>query len=375
MKIAVNTRLFLKDKMEGMGWFGYESLKRIVQNHPEHRFIFIFDRPYSPEFVFANNVTPVVLFPPTRHPFLWFVWLECMLPFVLRKHKADLFLSPDGMISLLSNTKSLAVIHDLNFIYYKKDMPFWVEKYYNFFFPRFAKKSVRLATVSEYSKKDIVLNYGIDADKIDVVYNGANLLYRPISEPEKTATKKEWSEGNDYFLFVGAMHPRKNIVNLFKAFDAFKAKSKSVVKLVIVGNKMYWRADIEACFEAMQFKKDVVFTGRLSPEKLKNVLGAAMALTYVPYFEGFGIPIVEAFYCDVPVITSTITSMPEIAGDAALLVDPFSVTEIAEAMGKIEGDADLRFALIEKGKIRRQEFTWDKTADKLWNCIEKALAT
>lgn len=361
--------------MEGMGWFGYESLKRIVQNHPEHRFIFIFDRPYSPEFVFANNVTPVVLFPPTRHPFLWFVWLECMLPFVLRKHKADLFLSPDGMISLLSNTKSLAVIHDLNFIYYKKDMPFWVEKYYNFFFPRFAKKSVRLATVSEYSKKDIVLNYGIDADKIDVVYNGANLLYRPISEPEKTATKKEWSEGNDYFLFVGAMHPRKNIVNLFKAFDAFKAKSKSVVKLVIVGNKMYWRADIEACFEAMQFKKDVVFTGRLSPEKLKNVLGAAMALTYVPYFEGFGIPIVEAFYCDVPVITSTITSMPEIAGDAALLVDPFSVTEIAEAMGKIEGDADLRFALIEKGKIRRQEFTWDKTADKLWNCIEKALAT
>jgi glycosyltransferase involved in cell wall biosynthesis len=374
LKIAVNTRLFLKDKMEGMGWFGYESLKRIVLAHPEHDFIFIFDRAFSSEFIFASNVTPVVLFPPTRHPFLWVIWFEFMLPFVLRKHKPDLFLSPDGMISLLAKTKSLAVIHDLNFIYYRKDMPFLVESYYNFFFPRFAKKSVRLATVSEYSKMDIVKNYGISADKIDVVYNGSNALYQPISEEEKTTTKKELTSGNSFFLFVGAMHPRKNIVNLFRAFDAFKIQSKSLTKLVVVGNKMYWRSDIEAAYEAMEHKDEVVFTGRLTPEKLKNVLGSALALSYVPYFEGFGIPIVEAFYCEVPVITSKLTSMPEIAGDAALLVDPFSVDSIAAALFRIENEPELRAQLIEKGKIRRQEFSWDKTAAKLWSSIEKALA-
>lgn len=359
--------------MEGMGWFGYESLKRITEKHPEHEFLFIFDRPYHEDFIFAKNVTPLVVFPPTRHPLLWIIWFELMLPFVLRKHKPDLFLSPDGMLSLLSKTKSLAVIHDLNFIYYKKDMPWLVEKYYNFFFPRFAKKSVRLATVSEYSKMDIVRNYGIDASKIDVVYNGSNALYSPISEEEKNKTKMEITSGNAYFLFVGAMHPRKNIVNLFKAFDAFKSQSKETIKLVIVGNKMYWRDDINACYEAMQFKNDVVFTGRLAPEKLKAVLGAALALTYVPYFEGFGIPIIEAFYSEVPVITSNITSMPEVAGDAALLVNPFSIEEISEAMKKIAEQPALRNQLIEKGRIRRQEFSWDKTAAKLWLSIEKAV--
>ena len=225
--------------MEGMGWFGYESMKRITQRHPEHEFIFIFDRPFDPAFVFAKNVTPLVLFPPTRHPLLWITWFEVMLPLVLRKHKPDLFLSPDGMISLLSRTKSVAVIHDLNFIYYRKDMPRMVEKYYNFFFPRFARKAARIATVSEYSKRDIIKNYGIVADKIDVVYNGANLMYEPIPEEKKREIKKELTGGENYFLFVGAMHPRKNIVNLFKAFDVFKNKEKSLTKLVVVGNKMY----------------------------------------------------------------------------------------------------------------------------------------
>lgn len=359
--------------MEGMGWFGYESLKRITQNHPEHEFVFIFDRPFDPEFVTAKNVTPVVLFPPTRHPFLWIFWFEISLPFVLRKHKPDLFLSPDGMISLLSRTKSLAVIHDLNFIYYKKDMPFLVEKYYNFFFPRFAKKAVRLATVSEYSKNDIIKNYGIAAHKIDVVGNGSNLLYSPISEQLKLLIRNEITAGKNYFLFVGAMHPRKNIVNLFKSFDAFKAQSKAETKLVIVGSKMYWRADIDACYEAMKYKSEVVFTGRLAPEKLKEVLGGALALTYVPYFEGFGIPIVEAMNCDVPVITSNITSMPEIAGDAALLVNPFSVEEITAALVKLNEDETLRRNLIEKGRIRRANYSWDRTAAQLWNCIEKAM--
>ncbi len=373
LKIAVNTRLFLKNKMEGMGWFGFESLKRITQNHPEHEFLFIFDRPYDPEFIVSQNITPVVLFPPTRHPLLWIIWFEVMLPFVLRKHKPDLFLSPDGMISLLSKTKSLAVIHDLNFIYYKKDMPILVEKYYNFFFPRFAKKSIRIATVSNYSKNDIEKNYGIASSKIDVVGNGANPLYVPISEIIKAQVKEEISKGNDYFLFVGAMHPRKNIVNLFKAFEAFKRESNSATKLVIVGSKMYWRKDIEVAYTQMHFKEEVIFVGRLAPEKLRTVIGGALALTYVPYFEGFGIPIVEAMYCDVPVLTSNITSMPEIAGDAALLVNPFSIIEIAAAMQRLDKDEVLRNNLIEKGRVRRNEFSWDKTAEKLWNSIEIAL--
>ena len=359
--------------MEGMGWFAFESLKRIVLNHPEHEFIFIFDRPYEEEFIFSKNVTPVVLFPPTRHPFLWIFWFEISLHFIFRKHKPDLFFSPDGMISLTSNVKQMAVIHDLNFIYYKKDVPFFVEKYYNFFFPRFAKKAVRLATVSEYSKNDIVKNYHIDADKIDVVYNGANVLYTPINEQQQAIVKGEFTDGENYFLFIGSMHPRKNLVNLFRAFDSLKIQTNSKTKLLIVGEKMYWTNEMNIAFEALQYKDEIIFAGRLFPEKLKNVLAAALALTYVPYFEGFGIPIVEAMYCDVPVITSNVTSMPEVAGDAALLVNPFSIEEIADAMITMETNPAVREQLIEKVKLRKNQFSWDKTAEKLWTSIENAL--
>lgn len=359
--------------MEGMGWFGFESMKRIAINHPEHEFIFIFDRPYHSDFICSSNVKAKVLFPPTRHPFLWIFWFEISLPFYLFRIKPDLFVSPDGMISLLSSTKSVTVIHDLNFIYYKNDMPFLVEKYYNFFFPRFAKKANRLATVSHYSKQDIVKNYGVPENKIDVVGNGSNELYQPIGEELKSSVRIEFSQGEPYFLFVGAMHPRKNIANLFKAFDKFKTTTGSKTKLVIVGSKMYWRADINQAYESMQHKSEVIFTGRLAPEKLKEVIGAALALTYVPYFEGFGIPIIEAMFCDVPVITSNVTSMPEIAGDAALLVDPFSIDDISSAMQQMDSSSALRHELIAKGRIHRSAYSWNSTADKLWDCIAKAL--
>ena len=123
----------------------------------------------------------------------------------------------------------------------------------------------------------------------------------------------------------------------------------------------------------MKFKQDVLFTGRLSTDNLKNVLGSAMAMTYVPYFEGFGIPILEAMNCDTPVITSNLTSMPEVAKEAALLVDPFSVDSISSAMVLIYQDKNLRNNLIEKGRKRKLDFSWNKTANELWKSIEKTI--
>ena len=123
----------------------------------------------------------------------------------------------------------------------------------------------------------------------------------------------------------------------------------------------------------MRFANDVVFSGRLNADELMQVLGASLALTYVSYFEGFGIPIVEAFRCGIPVITSNVTSMPEVAGDAALLVDPFQPVSIAGAMKKLAEDESLQNDLIQKGQARKNEFTWQRTADLLWESIEKAI--
>jgi glycosyltransferase involved in cell wall biosynthesis len=373
MEIVVNTRLLLKDKLEGIGWFSYETLKRITNDHPEHHFVFLFDRAYDEDFIFADNITPLILSPPARHPFLFYWWFEFSVADFLNKFKPDLFLSPDGYMSLKSNCKQLAVIHDISFEHYPKDVSWLVRKYYTHFFPKFARKANRIATVSEFSKNDIATHYKIDASKIDVVYNGCNESYMPVNEEIKLKTKKTFSKNCDYFLFVGSLHPRKNISRLFEAFDKFKDTASNDIKLVIVGEKYRWTTEIKKTYLNMKFKQDVLFTGRLSTDNLKNVLGSAMAMTYVPYFEGFGIPILEAMNCDTPVITSNLTSMPEVAKEAALLVDPFSVDSISSAMVLIYQDKNLRNNLIEKGRKRKLDFSWNKTANELWKSIEKTI--
>lgn len=381
--IAVNTRFLIKDKLEGIGWFTYETLKRITKNHPEQQFLFLFDRPFSEEFIFSDNVSPLVIGPQARHPFLWYWWFEQSLPKILHKYEPDVFLSTDGFLPLSTFTpagmkqcKLVPVIHDLNFEHYPDDIPFLARKYYKKYFPLFAKKASRIATVSEYSKQDISKLYKITVDKIDVVYDGANELFVPAPKERRTLKLPLGLEQKDlYFLFVGALHPRKNITRLLLAFDQFKRAEPSEIKLVIVGEKMFMTSEMEQAYRKMSFRNEVIFTGRLGIESLKEVMAGAFSLVFVPYFEGFGIPIVEAMYCDVPVIASNVTSMPEVAGDAGLLVDPFSVDSIKEGMVKIYKDGALRARLIENGRIQREKFSWDNTADKLWNCMEKAIAT
>ena len=370
MKIAVNTRLLLKDKLEGIGWVAYECLRRIVKSHPEVEFYFIFDREPDQRFVFADNVKPVVLFPQARHPFLYIAFFEFAVARFLRKQKPDLYLSTDGYLSLRSKTKQLAVFHDLNFEHFPQDFPKIHLWHYKKFFPKYARKADRIITVSEFSKKDICDCYGINPDKIDVAYNGANEAFKPISEEIQNEIRQKYTDGNPYFMFVGSLHPRKNLARLFTAFDMFKSKNDNKVKLVIVGNKKWWTEPIKNAYDAMKHKDDVVFAGRLSVEDLHLVTASALASVYVSYFEGFGIPIVEAFKCDTPVITSNVTSMPEVAADAALLVDPFKIESIAEAMEKML-DEDVRKSLIEKGKVRREDFSWEKAAECWWKSIEK----
>jgi len=352
----------------------FETLQRIVRDHPEHTFYFIFDRKYDEKFIFSDNVIPVVIGPPARHVSLFYIWFEYSIPHTLKKIKPDLFVSPDAYNSLRSPFKSLLVIHDLNFEHYPEKMPWLIRKYYRHFTPLFARKADRLATVSEFSKQDIIKQYDIDPAKIDVVYNGVNKDYIPVNENIKKELKEKYTGGNDFFIYVGALIDRKNLDNLFKAFDLFKKTTKENIKLLIVGSKMWYNKDLKLTLDAMQYKDDVVFSGRLPIEELCRATASATAMTYVSYFEGFGIPILEAFAAGVPVITSNVTSLPEVAGNAALLVDPFDVEEISSAMKNLAENENLREDLIQKGFQRCQAFSWDLSAQYLWRSIEKTIA-
>jgi glycosyltransferase involved in cell wall biosynthesis len=373
MRIAVNTRLLLKGKLEGIGWFTYQTLVRIVKDHPEHEFIFFFDRPYDPSFVFAPNVTPVVVHPQARHPILFYIWFEWSIPFMLRKYKADLFLSPDSYMSLSTKVPTCLVIHDLAFEHYPEHFVLSHRLYWRHYSPLFAKKAKRIATVSTFSKMDIVKHYGISPDNIDVVYNGAHDEYKPLTAAEREDVKKKYADGCEYFVFAGALHPRKNIVNLLKAFVAFKKRQPTNMKLVIVG-RLAWKYDeVEQMRQEMPFKDEVKWVGYMNVDELSQVIGGAYALVYASLFEGFGIPILEALQCDVPAIVSNTSSMPEVAGDAALLVDPADPEDIAAKMHQLYKDEALRARLIANARQQVKKFDWQGSADRLWQSMMRCV--
>lgn len=372
MQIVVNTRLLLKNKLEGIGWFTYQTLKRITVNNPQHHFVFLFDRNYDEEFIFADNITPIILPPQARHPILYYIWFQHSVKSLLNRMQPDLFFSPDGFLSLGAKCNQLPVIHDLNFVEHPKDLKWLTSKYYNHYFPKFAAHAGRIATVSEYSKQEIIKNYSIDSAKIDVVYNGINAFFKPLKGSDKIAVKNKFTSDKNYFVSVGSLHPRKNIINLIHAFAAFKTDSRSDIKLVLAGPHFWGLSEINTAIETNKLKDDVIFTGRLDNEELALVLGSALALTFIPYYEGFGIPLIEAMQAQVPIITSNVTSLPEVAGNAALFVNPFNRDEIKNAMLKLYQDEGLRNDLIKKGLQQKEKFSWDKSAELLWTSIEKA---
>ena len=144
MKIAINTRFLIKDRLEGIGWFTFEVVKRLVEQHPEDEFIFFFDRPFTEEFLFGENVKTEVLFPPARHPLLWYLWFEWVLPKALKKHQPDVFLSPDNYLSIRGKSKTVLVMHDIAHVHYPDEVPFLARKFYKFFVPKYLKKAQKI---------------------------------------------------------------------------------------------------------------------------------------------------------------------------------------------------------------------------------------
>ena len=374
LKIAVNTRLLLRDRLEGIGYFEYETLSRITRSNPDVEFHFLFDRAYDDSFIFSENIKPVVLWPPARHPFLWYWWFEWSVAGYLRRNKFDLFLSPDGYCSLRSDTPTLAVQHDLAFEHFPDFVPGLYSRYYKYYVPKFIRHATRIATVSEYSKADIMALYGTAADKIDVVYSAAKDIFKPISAEEKKQVSDQYTQGKPYLIYVGSIHPRKNLKNMLLAFDDFrKSAPSSDLKFLVAGAMGWQNSDLKAIIDVMQYKDEVIFLGRQPLDELVRLIAGSFALIYMSLFEGFGVPPLEGMKCDVPVITSDVSSIPEICGDAALLAGPLDVKAISRAITRLWNDKALYNDLIEKGNIRSQKYTWDICADLLWqSCLRAA---
>ena len=369
MKIAVNTRLLIKSQMEGIARFNYEVLKRIVNEHPEDEFYFFFDRPYSKDFIFGDNVIPKVLFPPTRHPLLTTIWLEIILKRELKKIKPDIFFSGDSYMPLNTGIKTLIVSHDLAYLHFPEHQRFFDRNYYKLFFKKFHHAADKIIAVSQFTKNDIVDKYNISQEKIDVVYNAANGHFHPVDNSTKQKIKEKNTKGKPFFTYLGSIHPRKNLTTLIRAFNIFKQNDTQDYHLLIIGRPAWKTKSFYHELNSSPYKEYII-TKQIPREQLPDYIASADAMFYISLFEGFGIPILEGFEAGIPVVTSNVSSMPEVAQDAAILVDPHDPTTVAKAMHDIANDKALRQRLIDKGSKRLKDFSWDTSASKVYDAIK-----
>lgn len=372
MKIAVNTRLLQKGHLEGIGWFIHEVMRRLVQWHPEDEFYFLFDRRYDESFRFADNVQAVVVGPPARHPLLFYYWFEWRLPPVLRRLGVDVFLSPDNFLSIRSEVPTVLVTHDLAPAHFPEHLTPVQRWYYRRFQCKFNRRAEQIVTVSEYTRQDLMQTCGVGGDKIRVACNGCRESFRPLNAFEIQAARQDFSKGKPYFLYVGSVHPRKNVARLIEAYDQFRKRTGAEVLLLICGRFAWNASEAKRAWEHSPWKDDIRFMGYLDTEDLARLTGAAFASVYVSLFEGFGVPLLEAMSCGVPLICSNTSSMPEVAGEAALQVSPYDVGEIAGAMQRLWTDGQLRSRLIRAGLERSVHYTWDRAAQTVYRALQDA---
>ncbi|MBK7937507.1 MAG: glycosyltransferase family 4 protein [Lewinellaceae bacterium] len=371
MKIAINTRFLLSGRLEGFGWYTHEIVRRMVLRHPEDEFVFLFDRLYDRAFIYAPNVTAVVVPPKARFAPLFWIWFEWAVPRVLKKYKADVFFSPDSMCSLSAKVPTVMTCHDLVPLHYPKQIPFRHRHYLLHYLPRFLRRADRLLTVSEYVARDIAQTCGIAAEKISAVHNGCREGFKPVKEIDKQRVRNEYAGGQPYFFYAGAIHPRKNIPRLIRAFDLFKNKTGAPVKLLLAGRYAWKTAEVNVALEQAVHRGDIQMLGYVPDEQLPDLVASALAMTYISLSEGFGLPVLEAMYCDTPVLAANTTSLPEIAGTAALLVDPLSENAIAEGLLKLWADPSYAQTLVESGRVQREQFSWDISAERIYQIIKQ----
>ncbi|HEX8677533.1 MAG TPA: glycosyltransferase family 1 protein, partial [Segetibacter sp.] len=255
-----------------------------------------------------------------------------------------------------------------NPVFFPKNSLFFYKK----FTRRFLKKAKVVITLSEFIKKETIISYKIVAQKITAIRGAPDSYFKPLAWEVREKVKEQYAQGCEYFVFTGGLDPSKNLINLLKAFSIFKKWQKTNMKLIITINSQEYK-DREK-FNSYKYKNEIQLAENLSGHELAQVTGGAYAMIFPSSYEGFGMAVLEALHCEVPVITSSDSSMEEITGNAALYANPGSPVELAEQMKRIFKDEQLRNKLIIAGRERIKAYSWDKTMDLTSQVIQQAVS-
>lgn len=364
MKIAVITRL-LRGRLEGIGHHTHELLLRMIASHPQIHWHLIYDNRSDPMLVSAPNTTHHFLSPPTRHPLLWYYWYEIALPPLLQSLQIDVIWYPDGMMSLRARVPCLLTIHDLAYKHFPAGTKWSHRKYLEWLMPIQVKTAGHIACVSRHTLDDIASSF-TRRQGWSVVYNAADPRFRPLPQTEQHTFRKRYTQGQPYFLYLGAMHPRKNIARLIKAYDLYRTQHPRGYSLVLAGRWAWKTRDIKDALQNSHYRSDIKHIDDID-NIVSPLVASAKALVYVSLLEGFGMPVLEAMQSGVPVVTSQDSPMMEIAKKAAIYVDPTCVASICDGL-KRASHQDMS-QHIKLGLKRSLDFDWDTSASHMMQLL------
>ncbi|MCX7606750.1 MAG: glycosyltransferase family 4 protein [Bacteroidia bacterium] len=375
MRFALDSR-FLLPHLEGFGRFTKEVSSRLILQHPAEEFHLLFDRKPLPRYIFGQNQRSVVLLPQTRHWTLYEVWWRLSVPIYLRRYRPDALFATYGILSeeAARRTPTVAFVHDVAFARYPQHLPRGWRDYYM----RTLRKTVRWAATlivnSRSVQEDLMELFDVAPERMHIAYSGCDFeFFRPLPEGAIEEVRERYTGGYPYLLYVGSIHPRKNPVRLLQAYDLLRSTYHEPLRLLLVGRFMFGKGSFYEAYSALRHREEILFRSRISDEELRSLYGAASAVVYPSLYEGFGSPVAEALACGVPVVTSRVSSLPEVGGEAAFYADPWNASDIARAMYEaLTEPLEARQVRRERGLLHVQRFSWEKCVDVIWQALQQS---
>lgn len=363
MKIGIDASRALRPIKTGTEWYNVEIIRYLVDLDKKNNYILYSQKePEAPLLNLPPNVSWRVM-PFPRGWTLFRLSLEMLF------HPPDVLFVPAHTLPLITPKRSVVMVHDLGFIHNPELYPARQKIYHNFVINYVKHNATHILTPTEFTKQDIVKTIGIPENKITAIWHGFDdNLYRPRPVSDHPST-----EYGKYIFYIGRLETKKNIVNLIKAFNILRSSNSKqlTTKLVLAGKPSHGYEQIKEAIDNSPYQKDIIELGYLKEEDVPVYMSNAALFAFPTSFEGFGIPIIQAMACGCPVIASNNTCIPEITGNAAILIDPQKPQEIADKMTEILTNKSERDQLIEKGLVQVKKFSWKNSAKETLKVLEK----
>ncbi len=299
---------------------------------------------------------------PTHRPVARILWEQLAQPILLRKIGAELYHGLGFTLPILGTRKSVVTVYDLSFLHFPDAFKPWKQFYLSLFVRMSARKADRVIAISEHTRRDVIRLWKVPGDRVSVAYGGVSPDFRPLPPEDVSRFKEKHGIPEKFFLYLGTLEPRKNLPRLVEAYARAYGQDRSLPPLVIAGARGWYYDEIFARVQALALEDRVFFPGFIPEEDLVLWYNAAEVFVYPSLYEGFGLPVLEAMACGKPVISSNAASLPEVVGEAGVMVPPEDVHALGQAMLSLWRDLDWRRSLASKAAKRARCFSWEETA-------------